>query len=174
MPQLKSSLGPCSSELQVYGLKVLHYCTACENPVNLQRRLANWQGNKVVLKQYSSNERDLNQMNREIRILKHLECKSVVEVKSMFIDGPNVFVEMPFYSGGTINSWFQSRRENLIREGKFKEEILRISNEILNGLNHLHSNKVQSCYFFVYYNIFFGMFNCCLFQTKLLLEVVQL
>ncbi len=106
---------------------------------------ASWEGRNVVLKRYALREDDLKKLKREIRLLKFLESENIARVNAMFVDGPDTFVEMPFYGGGTIDRWIESKRDSLVADGGFANELIRVFGELIEALNHLHSNHVVHC-----------------------------
>lgn len=106
---------------------------------------ATWEGRKVILKQYSSRDEDMKRMKREIRLLKFLQHENIATVTAFFIDGALAFVEMPFYAGGTVDRWFNERREALLQSNKCGAELVRITSELLAALDHLHTRHVVHC-----------------------------
>ena len=106
---------------------------------------ATWQGQQVILKQYSSREDDMKRMKREIRLLKFLQHENIATVNAFFIDGASAFVEMPFYAGGTVDRWFNERRDALLHSSKCGAELARIASELLAALDHLHARHVVHC-----------------------------
>ena len=104
-----------------------------------------WEGHKVILKQYSSHDDDMKRMKREIRLLKFLQHENIASINSFFIDGASAFVEMPFYAGGTVDCWFNERRDELLHSSKFGAELVQIASKLLAALDHLHTQQVVHC-----------------------------
>ena len=99
----------------------------------------------MILKQYSLHDDDMKQMKREIQLLKFLQHKNITTVNVIFINGASAFVEMPFYAGGTVDRWFNERRDALLHSSKCGAELVRIASELLAALDHLHTRHFVHC-----------------------------
>lgn len=97
-----------------------------------------WNDQKVVLKHYS--KKNFKPMIDEVELLKSLKHSSIVQVNSVLFESDHAYVETPFYQ--TINTWLTANSEELIQNGRYESEILRLFKELVESLHYIHSQNI--------------------------------
>ncbi len=102
-------------------------------------------GQPFVLKRYTLQESDMKRLMREVQLLQHLRSDLIVQITALFYDGTNAYIEMPFYSGGTVSAWLDAKRSALEANKTLSATITRLAHELVSAVAFLHENGVVHC-----------------------------
>ena len=90
----------------------------------------------VALKEYATDARSLQRCYQEAVVLRRAQHPGIVEIQALFEDDHCLYLQFPFYEGGTLREWVAERRPDDAALGT----VLRL---VLEALVHLHALKVR-------------------------------
>ena len=81
-----------------------------EAPSNHAVFKARFMGKLVALKEYGTTEQQLRHCYQEAVVLRRVQHPGIVEIQAMFEQESMLYLQFPFYEGGTLSEWVQRQQ----------------------------------------------------------------
>jgi serine/threonine protein kinase len=99
---------------------------------------AKFEGKLCAIKKYTvSDSESRKKFERESQILRKLKHPLIIHIDSIFNEGNDYFVQMPFYPMN-LGEWFEKKKPNFF-------ELKNILNKILHAISYVHREGIIHC-----------------------------